>query len=564
MKSKNIVFILALSMILLCCLSAVSASEDVDDNAVSEVVGEVDSNDGSLSDYDDSAKESLEISEQADDVDDSDSALAAGETDILSQNDLSIYINDEDDIRAENGDDVVVQVINGDNRQALGTLSVTADGKNIYQKSISVPKESFFTLTAADLKNLPLGQSLLHVSFLSEGSLYYNELPINVIYDFRIYYNYGDSWELFEGDLYEEEEALCGYNDEDTQIKVVVSNKLNGRVTYVLDGMANTVNLNNGVAYFTISTKSMDLGVYSLAVRCSPTGHEERQRDFQLIMEPYFFYFNLVQPNKEFPIEVILPKMYSGSFRIYEYDPDTEEVGSIVKQTNVVNGRGVITMNKLSQGYYYYYLVFESNSGHAPYAEDIEIVVKDNNPNIKVNVPSQVTVGSSVTVSANGPYGTYDVYVDGLYKHTFSSVTSFNYAVSNLAVGNHVIHVLYDYEGDFQYNGAFNVNVKAKSSTPATPAKPAAIKLTLKKAKIKKSKKLTLSATLKQGSKALKGKKVSFKLNGKTYKAKTNAKGVAKVTIKKSALKKLKVGKKVTVKASYGSASSKFSVKVKK
>ena len=47
-------------------------------------------------------------------------------------------------------------------------------------------------------------------------------------------------------------------------------------------------------------------------------------------------------------------------------------------------------------------------------------------------------------------------------------------------------------------------------------------------------------------------KKVIFKFNGKTYKVKTNKKGVAKVIIKKSILKKLKVGKKVKYQVSYG------------
>ena len=89
--------------------------------------------------------------------------------------------------------------------------------------------------------------------------------------------------------------------------------------------------------------------------------------------------------------------------------------------------------------------------------------------------------------------------------------------------------------------------------------------LTLKKVKVKKSaKKLVVKATLKEGKKALKNKKVTFKFKGKKYKAKTNKKGVAKVTIKKSVLKKLKVGKKVKYQVTYLKDTVKRSVKVKK
>ena len=73
-----------------------------------------------------------------------------------------------------------------------------------------------------------------------------------------------------------------------------------------------------------------------------------------------------------------------------------------------------------------------------------------------------------------------------------------------------------------------------------------------------------MQATLKQGKTPLKNKKITFKFNGKKYTVKTNKKGVAKVTIKKNILKKLKVGKKVKYTVSYGKKTVKKSVKVKK
>ena len=87
--------------------------------------------------------------------------------------------------------------------------------------------------------------------------------------------------------------------------------------------------------------------------------------------------------------------------------------------------------------------------------------------------------------------------------------------------------------------------------------------ITIKKVAVKKSaKNLVLTATLKKGSTPLKSQIVTFKFNGKTYKAKTNSKGVAKYTIKKSVLNKLKLNKIITYSASYGSFIAKRTAKV--
>ena len=78
--------------------------------------------------------------------------------------------------------------------------------------------------------------------------------------------------------------------------------------------------------------------------------------------------------------------------------------------------------------------------------------------------------------------------------------------------------------------------------------------------KVKKSKNFKITATL---NKKVKGKYVYVIFNGKSYKAKTNKNGVAKITIKKSALKKLG-GKKVKYQILFGEKIVKKSVKVKK
>nr|WP_294999930.1 right-handed parallel beta-helix repeat-containing protein [uncultured Methanobrevibacter sp.] len=84
--------------------------------------------------------------------------------------------------------------------------------------------------------------------------------------------------------------------------------------------------------------------------------------------------------------------------------------------------------------------------------------------------------------------------------------------------------------------------------------------------KIKKTaKKLVLKATLKYSNgKAIKGKVIKLKFRGKTYKAKTDSKGVAKVTVKKNVIQKLKKGKKYTILAIYIHDNVKGKVTVRK
>ena len=205
---------------------------------------------------------------------------------------------------------------------------------------------------------------------------------------------------------------------------------------------------------------------------------------------------------------------------------------------------------------------------------DIVIPTLDNNGLSVIKLPSDAS--GTITLNIGGKNYNFDV-INGIA----------NVKVPDLDNGTYPYVIIYS--GDTKYlqfskNGILSVNkpseiatptnptnpntptTPAKSSTPTTTTKPVAKTIiTLKAVKVKKSaKKLILQATLKQGKKALSGKKVTFKFNGKTYKVKTNKKGVAKVTIKKNVLKKLKAGKKVKYQASYGKVTAKKIAKVKK
>ena len=92
------------------------------------------------------------------------------------------------------------------------------------------------------------------------------------------------------------------------------------------------------------------------------------------------------------------------------------------------------------------------------------------------------------------------------------------------------------------------------------------LKLVKKTVKVKKGKKIVIKAKVKwSNGKPVKGKKLTLKFKGKKFKAKTNAKGIAKFTIKnKKILKKLKKGKKYTYTVVYKKNKVKGKVKIKK
>ena len=114
-------------------------------------------------------------------------------------------------------------------------------------------------------------------------------------------------------------------------------------------------------------------------------------------------------------------------------------------------------------------------------------------------------------------------YVDGS-KINVAKTDKKGYAtakISKLYAGTHKIKMVYD-------GVTFTKKVKVKSifkGFKKTSAKNAdAVKLTLKTKKVK--------------GKYLKGKKVTFNIMGKKFKAKINSKGIVKLSVKKSAFKK--------------------------
>lgn len=271
-------------------------------------------------------------------------------------------------------------------------------------------------------------------------------------------------------------------------------------------------------------------------------------------------------------ITLELPEGSKGNVTVYV---DNKKVST----TPVTGGPNTIPVSDLPTGNHNVKVEYEDENGNkystskdvnVPKPEpkmDIVTPTDSTNPEFSINLPEDATGSLIVTVDGKN-YGAN--LVNG--KATVS--------VPDLANGNHNVTV--KYTGDKNYSGFVKntnvvVNMTSKEDIVPEPdkkddvtpePKKKADKITLKLAKVKKVKrsarKLVIKATLKINGKAVKGKKLKFKFNKKTYTAKTNKKGVAKITIKKKVLKKLKVGKKVKIQVSYGKKTAKIQVKVKR
>lgn len=254
--------------------------------------------------------------------------------------------------------------------------------------------------------------------------------------------------------------------------------------------------------------------------------------------------------NSNYPVALKLPEDALGNFSLYVSEDDDENY-KLYKCVDIINGSATINFKTKKESYYWFEAVCNSNYGFE-----------------KKNEAAIFEDGSKITTSkAEVFYNDKEKYSIKLYGSDGKLVGK--NTIVNVNIGK--THI----KTKTNANGVATLTLpKLKPGTYTITAKYNNVKATkkltvkhlinLKTVKVKKSaKKLTLQATLKN-KKAIKGKTITFKFNGKTYKAKTNSKGIAKVTIKKSALKKLKAGKKVAYQATYLKDTVKKTAKVKK
>lgn len=251
----------------------------------------------------------------------------------------------------------------------------------------------------------------------------------------------------------------------------------------------------------------------------------------------------------EFTID--LPSDATGTFLI------KIENQSLVKVME--KGSLVVTVPGLADGIYNVSILYTGDDKYEAFIENVQLTIKTvvlKDLKLTVTVPS-IYYGKNAVVT---------VKTDSLFTGNVNVKINSKTYVINVVNGKGTKSVSGLKAGAYTAVATFAGNNAFKSSTKSVKFNVKnTVKLTLKKVKIKKSaKKLVIKATLKINGKAVKGKTLKFKFKGKTYKAKTSKKGVAKITIKKKILKKLKVGKKVKYQVTYSSKTVKKTVKVKR
>ncbi|MDO5814174.1 MAG: Ig-like domain-containing protein [Methanobrevibacter sp.] len=539
MKAKYLILVSLLLAII--TIGAASASEDlVSDDALAA---------------EDIAEDPIEEA-PADDVIGDDGEGDYDEPYIVVYDEVNI-----DDYDPDYGYDSVVYVYDG--RMLNGTVQVYF-GDNatpVYNETFGDDETPGYSLNldVIDLKlsNYKLGTYKVKAVYQKNGvaEAYVKENMVNLTYAFSFY--------GYEEDYEGGSTSSFTYGDK-INFRVTLPNAATNKVTIKFNGKSYDVTLKEGQVTLTIPDE-VQLGIYTAtATYLGDSKYPARTQSRNITVYPLVDYDDMAVGEKS-AINVYGPKGTAGTVSLYSvtYDSQTDQDKyTLVKTVPFADGQAIIPVENLPAGEHEFLVNY--TIGNFQDDRTVYIDVKNNTPGYSSNInANEVIVGNTVTVTITGPVSSdkLDIYLDGkFYKSATFATGKISEVISNLAVGQHKIKVYMDTGSKF-YSNTFFVTVK---QTPA-PAKDK-IKLTLKKVKtIKKSaKKLVLKATLKINGKAKKGLKIKFKFNKKTYTAKTNKKGVAKVTIKAKVLKKLKVGKKVKIQASYGKTVKKMTAKVKK
>ena len=220
----------------------------------------------------------------------------------------------------------------------------------------------------------------------------------------------------------------------------------------------------------------------------------------------------------------------------------------------LVNGKATVNIPELTTGSHNITVTYSGDAKYSPITKS-SVVVKEHVPVINLtgsNLKMLYTSGKyfKVRLTIDGqPFASQKVKIT-IKGKTYTRTTNANgYASLKITFPPKAYTVKATY-GNLTITKKITVKsiISAKNINAKRSAKTVKIKVALKKV----------------NKKYLKNKKITLKFNKKTFKAKTNKKGVATFTIKNSVYKKLKVNKKYAYQVIYGKNKVKKTIKFKK
>jgi uncharacterized protein YdeI (BOF family) len=423
-------------------------------------------------------------------------------------------------IKVTDKETIMVDVPSG----ATGTIAVEIDGR-LYNKTISGSQVIFV------LENLIAGNKTVVVRYSGDNN--YTDSVVSAV--FNVY----------------KIDATIKVDIEDTKVgeNVIVNVKLpkdaTGVVLIDIGGVGYYANVTNGVA--SASIPRIPDGVYNVFVSYyGDVKYESVNQSEVVVVNKSKASFEIIDSG-DGKVSIKLPSDATGKVKV---NIDGTDYG----EYPLIDGSCEVNIPSILAGDHTYSISYTGDSIYDGFNEtgivniaesklsDFDVPSLDNQNDdgtVTIKLPSDAT--GSITLKIGGHEYKFQV-TNGTCVIKVPKDTYGEYSII--------------YSGDGKYpsfttSGTLNNNVPAPNNNVPTPDNNVAkTTLTLKTIKVlkKSAKKLKLTATLKIKGKATKGKKVTFIFRGKKFKAKTNAKGIAKVTIKRAKLRKLlkkvKLGKK--------------------